>query len=361
MLLQHPAVGRPVSTLPPLHFDDGWWDLDKPTDWVTSLDPEPPPRGKRRSQMTGDEPVTVGTGFLTQRHDEVLALALAALELHAADGLSLLAWLHGRTVPRETRDDPIYPATLVQTDEGRRETMPVLIRTGDEHHPYLPLGVEHDEYAGELRVSVLPMELFTTRGKGAPLSIRLALGALLDVPRNRRDGQSIVLPKRPWRDVVAEMYPALADGRNSYKPGTSWPGVKRALEEIAADSRWLLPIPTGTGGWVGRRILYPLEVPLTGHRSEWIRWRVDLPQGAQRGPIADRTAWFRAAAISTARFALATGLSVLWDTPGKTRVRVSQRGPWVQSTDMDRYRVLSASSAGVAVLAARLAGSLQPP
>ncbi len=136
---------------------------------------------------------------------------------------------------------------------------------------------------------------------------------------------------------MAEVYP---DG--GYQPSRYWPAMRQGLESLNADPRFLVPVSTGEGGYVGRRVVLATEQPLTGHRSEWVRILVDLPDRAERGPIADRRTWFLAAAHSTARFALATGLAVVWDRPGTARVRPTRRAPFVQSRDFRRYQLLSA-------------------
>ena len=246
----------------------------------------------------------------------------------------------------ETRPDPIWagPLTMAAPDNARTEALPPLgllpDAGGESAGPaQLPMfGPDFDHYGGEFQASVLPVGMYQTRGKGAPLALRLLMRAVLDTPQNMRGGP-VYTPRTPWRDVVAELLPG------GYQSTRQWPGLQHGLKSLNADPRFLVPVevptPDGKTAYVGKRVVLATEQPLTGHRAEWLRFLVDLPAGAERGPIAHRAAWFLAAAHSTARFALATGLAVLWDRPGKTRVKPASAAPFVQSADFARYRVLS--------------------
>lgn len=248
-----------------------------------------------------------------------------------------------REVAAERRDDPVFPAVLTMTapERGRRKSLPLLGLLPDSGPRQLPM------FGGEFQAAAFPVGMYRTAGGGAPLALRLLLRAVLDTPLAERAGP-VYMPRTPWRDVVRELLPRGCHVRNQ------WPGLLRGLESLNADPRFLVPILTGAGGYVGRRVALATEQPLTGHVSEWVRFLVHLPDGSDRGPIADRRTWFLAAAHSTARFALATGLAVLWDRPGATRVKPASRAPFVQSADFDRYKVLTRRE--LASLTGRTAG-----
>jgi len=298
--------------------------------------PRPEPTG-RLLAYTGSGN---GNDGRTRTLEEMHADAIAAEKAHPLVPLIRCWFEHPppRPVEAETRPDPVFPAVLsMAKSRGRRETLPLLGLLPESAGPsQIPMfGPEFDRFGGEFQASVLPVAMYRTAGKGAPLAVRLLLRAVLDTPQGERDGRPVFLPRTPWRDVVAELMPG------GYRPAMQWPGLQRGLEALQADPRFLVPIPTGKGGYVGRRVVLATEQPLTGHRSEWVRFMVHLPPGADRGPIAWRTAWFLAAAHSTARFALATGLSVLWDRPGTLRVKPNPRAPFVQATDFRRYDALT--------------------
>ena len=119
------------------------------------------------------------------------------------------------------------------------------------------LGPDFDEYGGEFLASVLPCELYTTRGKGAPLDIRIALEAIFDgIGRGRYGG---LIPAVPWGHLLGRIYP----GRKvAQVAGTVWPGLRHALDQLEKGPQWSLPIANGRGGWEGWRVVTPNPRPL---------------------------------------------------------------------------------------------------
>ena len=249
--------------------------------------------------------------------------------------LAVLVAAVPRPVAIERRIDPVWPALLAMAGpgRGRRETLPLLAlqrrRSGDQ----LPMFGPVDHFGGEFQASALPVAMYQTAGPGAPLALRLLLRAILDTPQADRDGPREF--RQPWRDVVAELFP------RRYQPARQWAGLHRAIAELNSADRFLVPVQNPEGGIVGRRVVMVTEQPLSGHKSETVAFRVNLPAGGDRGPVVWRSRWFHHASHSAPRFALASGLSVIWDRPGTLRVRPARGAPFIQTADAARYPILS--------------------
>ena len=294
-----------------------------------------------------DEPAPFPDDF------EAVALALtrAWLALHSTDRDScpahplapiIRAW-QGRPRPvyPERRREGRVPAVLAQARAGYGRPGAVLPRlmfdtAGGGQYSLLPgLGPEYDEYGGEFLAAALPVELYVTRGKGAPLDIRLGLEAILSVRPEDRRGHTVELGPWPWARWLKRTYP----GRKvSQYAKRAWPGLRRALNELANDPRWRLPVSTGKGGWEEYHVVNPAIKPLTWHPSERILMNVTLPANAPRGGVTDRRLVRVAGARSTPALGLVTGLSVVWDRPGE--LRQNEAGVWVQNADVRTYPLI---------------------
>lgn len=261
------------------------------------------------------------------------------------DGLSLLAAAMVRLLPRKVRrargNAGRYPAVLAQARDGfgrARDVLPPLSGRviGDTvQYSLIPDLGEYDEYGGEFLVSALPVALYETPGRGAPLAMRIALESILDVRTRDRDGRTVTL-EGPWGKVVDAIYP----GRY-YHRGKLFPGLQRALEELKRDPRWTdIPVANGKGGWEAWHVVDPVRRPLTGHKSEVVRFAVSLPASGKRGGIADRQLVREAGAKSLPALALATGFPILWDNPDELRAHVGGKG-WEQLDRIDAYPLLS--------------------
>lgn len=249
-------------------------------------------------------------------------------------------------VRRHRSADVRYPTVLTQGRSGfGREAhhLPPLIgrRSGGAvQYSLLPgLGPDYDEYGGEFLASVLPVELYTTRGKGAPLDIRMGLEAIFDALGRGRAGGRV--PAVPWRHLLERIYPG---AKVSGYARRAWPGLNRALDLLEKGNRWSLPIANGKGGWERWRVVVPAPRPLTGHPSERIGWTVTVPDtiNPALGSIHNRHIIQAAGAVSTQRLALTSGLPVLWDRPGDLRREV--RGEWQQVDNPAAYPLLSLRS-----------------
>ena len=199
------------------------------------------------------------------------------------------------------------------------------------------LGPDFDEYGGEFLASVLPVELYTTRGRGAPLDIRIALEAIFDgIGRGRYGG---LIPAVPWGHLLGRIYPGAKVSRDARK---AWPGLRHALDQLEKGPQWSLPIANGRGGWEGWRVVTPNPRPLTGHPSERVGFTVTLPDtvNPKHGSIHDRRVIAEAGAMSTPALALTSALPVVWDRPGDTRREAGARA-WEYAENPGAYPRLS--------------------
>ena len=251
------------------------------------------------------------------------------------------AWLERpRPVHPERRRAGRLPASLAQVADGygrARDVLPRLRGTaqpGGIQYSLLPqLGGPVDEYAGEWLASALPVELYLTRGRGAPLDIRIGLEAILSVRPEDRRGRPVAIGPHPWQRWLARIYPGRRPGR------ASWPGLQRALEAMRTDSRWWLPVSNGMGGWEAVHVVSPIRVPLTGRRSERVTFAVTLDTAARRGGVTDRRLIREAGAKSTAALGLVSGLPLVWDRPGDLRAKEADR--WLQNPDPRAYPLIA--------------------
>ena len=244
------------------------------------------------------------------------------------------AWLAWKADPRNKRiarhraADVRFPSALTQARDGfgTGDTLPPLAGTrapGGSQYSLLPgLGPDYDEYSGEFLASVLPIELYTTRGKGAPLDIRIALEAIFDgIGRGRHGGR---VPAVPWGHLLGRIYP----GRKvAGYAKSAWPGLQNALDQLELGDQWRLPFANGKGGWEGWRVVVPNPRPLTGKPRERVGFTVTIPDTAnpRHGSIHDRRMIAKAGALSTPALGLTSGLPVVWDRPGDTRREVGAR------------------------------------
>ena len=254
------------------------------------------------------------------------------------------AWIgRPRPVHPERRRAGRLPASLSQLADGYgrgRDVLPRLaadVTGGAVQYSLLPqLGGPVDEYAGEWLASALPVELYATRGRGAPLDIRLGLEAILSVRPEDRRGHPVALGPWPWKRWLERVYPGRKASSNATRV---WPGLQRALEALRTDSRWWLPVSNGMGGWEAVHVVAPIRVPLTGHPSERVAFAVTLDAAGRRGGVTDRRLIREAGAKSTAALGLVSGLPLVWDRPGD--LRQSEAGRWMQNADPRAYPLIA--------------------
>ena len=254
------------------------------------------------------------------------------------------AWIdRPRIIHPERRRSGRLPARLAQVADGHGRSGDVLPRLagavagGAVQYSLLPsLGGPVDEYAGEWLASALPVELYLTRGRGAPLDIRLGLEAILSVRPEDRRGHPAALGPWPWKRWLERVYPGRKASSNATRV---WPGLQRALGCLRTDSRWWLPVANGQGGWEAVHVVAPIRVPLTGHPSERVTFAVTLDNAARRGGVTDRRLIREAGAKSTAALGLTSGLPLIWDRPGDLRAK--EAGRWEQNADPRAYPLIA--------------------
>ena len=261
-------------------------------------------------------------------------------------GLSLLASATNRLpqeVGRDRRRALRIPAVLTQAASGYGRESDVLPRLAGRivgssvQYSLLPqLGPEYDEYGGEFLASALPVELYQTPGRGAPLDIRLGLNAILDVSPEQRRGVPVSLKTTSWGFVVKRIYPKT----KHYRATNLWPGLARAIQKLKTDPRWDLPVSNGKGGWELVRVVTVPRHPMTGHKSERVSFVVTLPQASKRGGVTARDILNESGAKSSAALALASGLPIIWDRPGSLRVPGAD-GRYLQNADPSAYPPLT--------------------
>ena len=336
------AQADPAATVEALR---ALWRPGDPTHETTGPVVEDTPGGRTTRTRSTPTPAFTLAWWMDALAERPPATVVEALHERDAgeDGLTLLAWgveRVSRTVKRARGNAGRYPAVLAQARDGfgrARDVLPPLsgrVNGDTVQYTLIPDLGEYDEYGGEFLVSALPVALYETPGRGAPLAMRIALECILDVHPRDRDGRTVTL-EGPWGKVIDAIYP----GRK-YKRTASFPGLQRALAELRADPRWIIPVANGKGGWEGWHVVAPVRWPLTGHKTEVARFAVTLPASGKRGGVVDRQLVRVAGTVSTPALALATGFPVLWDNPDELRANVEGKG-WEQLDRIDAYPLLS--------------------
>lgn len=159
-----------------------------------------------------------------------------------------------------------------------------------------------------------------SRGKGAPLLLRLFLSVLLSVPVESRS-KPVVLSV-PMRELIRTLWPA------GWQRNRDLPKLVLALEAV-------------------RRVriddLFPvaaLSYPPDGDLAGIARFAVAMPPDAASGPSVDLPFLLSAGVSSAPRYrAYVAARTLIW-RPGATRVKPA-RGSWTWSLDERRYPILS--------------------
>ena len=253
---------------------------------------------------------------------------------------------YGRPVDANRRNDPIFPGPLLITD--RKTTTGYLMQVqvpGTGRTGYLAGFGPGPDGAPELMAGALPLQMYDlgagskaagTRGKGAPLALRLFVESVLAVPLTARTGRGrVMLPAIRWGELLENLYPGTAA---NWKAGKHLEAMLRAFNSLDSPEA-LIPWQNEAGGWQARRVVVVEDRPITGHRSEWVRFSVNLPPGSEQGPLIDMGALRRAGVVSDTAYRLALALSALWNIPGRLRFPVpgKRRGMWLQVRDVARY------------------------
>ena len=208
--------------------------------------------------------------------------------------------------------------------------------------PVLGFEVEHEGPA-------LPLVLYDLGepnphrggGRSAPLALRLFVEAILGVPledRRRLQPVSMELTLRELRD---RLYP----GRRI----STTQVLEQLLRAVDALDSMDVRIPwhdptTGRGGL--RRIVSVQDVPRSAaHLDDVVRVIVDLPPGADNGPLITPTLAEWGVRSGPAYRAL-INLAYRWHQPGVTHYPVPSRGGrhWVRNPDPSAYPEITEST-----------------
>ena len=219
-------------------------------------------------------------------------------------------------------------AHTVPGSDGEQYIMPGFGRN-DTHEPSpaLPLAL-YDLGAGPA----------TSRGKGAPLALRIFVESVLSVPMQVREKGEPVGLSVSLRDFLTWLYPNRVPS-----PAEYWPRLMTAIEALdSLDARIPLYDPS-TGRNELRRVVSIGGIPRgPGALDESVRIIVDLPSGTGNGPQVSDS--LRAWGVKSApAYRLLINLAFHWYNPGVTvtPVKKGKTNHWVQVNDPDRYSEIS--------------------
>lgn len=242
-------------------------------------------------------------------------------------------------VRAERRVDPILPVARVR-EHPAREAGRLIFAGVIEERKSLPAQLPLLPRPEGPRVPILELSDWRgvptmARGRGAPLDLRLAVGACILVPHAARAARGrLAVTVRELRDFL---FP------NGWQRGRDWPRVRDALFR-ARD--YVIPGPFLLAG---RRVGTWLPFALRGEPGtdasldDLVLIDVELPPGSGHGPVIDRRELSKLGVHSAPRFrSYIAAHSVSWK-PGITRRRhPKNRRRIVWSSDPANYPVLTA-------------------
>ena len=235
-------------------------------------------------------------------------------------------------VRAERRLDPLIPVVKVHEHparEGGRLAFGGIVGPDRQPPSQLPLFATGDQGP---RVSLLELQdrrgvPTMSRGRGAPLDLRLAVAACILTPYVARSARGrLVVTVRELRDFL---FP------NGWRRLRDWPRVLEALRRVG-----LYTIPDGHGGrWYPVRLVRdPGDDPELGQA---VLIDVELPPGSAAGPPIDRRELARRGVGSGPGFrAYIAAHTVTW-LPGKTRVVIPHSKYRTWARNLDAYPVLT--------------------
>ena len=232
----------------------------------------------------------------------------------------------------ETRPDPIFPVVIERIEEPpEREAGRLAFAGIVEDRKSLPAQLPLLPRPEGPRVPILELSDWRgvptmERGRGAPLDLRLAVGAYVLTPHVARAARGrLVATVREPRDFL---FP------NGWERRRDWPRVREALFR-ARD----YVIPDGTGTWLPFALRR--EPGENAGLDDFVRIDVELPSGSTHGPIIDRRDLAQLGVRSAPKFrAYIAAHSVAW-LPGVTR-RPHPRNP--------RFHLWSSATADYPIL-----------
>ena len=245
----------------------------------------------------------------------------------------------------ERRIDPILPVVVGAVKEApEREAGRLAFGGIIEERKSLPAQLPLLPRPEGPRVPILELSDYRgvptmARGRGAPLDLRLAVGACVLTPHVARSARGrLAVTVRELRDFL---FP------NGWERRRDWPRIRDALKR-ARD--YVLPVPNSaifSGGSDALGCWYPFALRHDPGRAaaldDLILIDVELPPGAGHGPVIDRRELARLGVDSAPRFrAYIAAHSVAW-RPGVTRrPHPRNRRFHIWSSNPGNYPVLTA-------------------
>ena len=235
----------------------------------------------------------------------------------------------------ERRDNPLLPVVTVnespEREAGRLAFGGIIEDRHDLSPAQLPLFAASN---GEYRVGLLELADVSgvptmARGRGAPLDLRLAVGACIMTPYAERAARvRLVATVRELRDFL---FP------HRWERYRDWPRTREALYRMGHYS-----VPDAWGGrWIACRLVREPGPDAT--LEEAVLIDVELPPGSGNGPVIDRRELASLGVRSAPAFrAYLAAHSLCW-RPGTTRVPIQRSGDrWAWSLDVNAYPILTA-------------------
>ena len=301
-----------------------------------------------RSGLELHPDIAIAMGDFRQEHLPTLLQRMHVLwlDLDKPEGQNPIrpiveAWQRRPRLAQPDRKNRMLPARLAHVRPSDRRAMstpsgnPALFTPAAHRRGQLIL----QGFERERKLAALPLALYDMGGDGrasngpAPLALRLWVAAILYVGLDtRRAVNAPVSLEVTLRELRERLWP------NSWR-GYSTDRLRRVLWEASEDlDSWDYAWPwrdeaTGRGG--SRRVVLVRDIGDT--LDDTLRFTVDLPPGAEAGPIVPPSlnTW---GAKSAPGYRALLNLSYNWYRPGVTRIPARKRGPYfIQSQDPRRY------------------------
>ena len=232
----------------------------------------------------------------------------------------------------ERRIDPIFPVVQSVREPPEREAGRLAFGGIIEARKSLPAQLPLLPTPEGPRVPLLELSDWRgvptmAKGRGAPLDLRLAVGACVLTPHAARAARGrLVVTVRELRDFL---FP------NGWERRRDWPRIREALFR-ARD----YVIPDGRGNWLPFALRR--EPGEDAALDDLVLIDVELPPGSGHGPVIDRRELARLGVVSAPRFrAYIAAHSVAW-RPGVTRRRRPRnRGVHLWSSNPGNLPVLT--------------------
>ena len=182
----------------------------------------------------------------------------------------------------------------------------------------------------------LPMALYGLRQDkqhGAPLAARIFVDAVLAVPMEHWATGPVLLPPMPLGTFLGRLYP----NPQTWQRGKDLDALLRAFE-LLEDPQTRIPcFDPATEEWTPRQVVWPVELPLSGHRDDPVQLGVYLPPETDQGVTIDREKAIRAGTKSMAAWSLLFSLGVHWYRPGTLRIPLPGNRGFRQAKRPERY------------------------